>query len=135
MSILFRLWEKKSSVSELLLGDIDDIIIYIYFFFYLFFFFFFISKRKSDLTFHVNHLQFTWNVLFSLKSKEKYIYDVVCCSCDWHFKGWYDHAMEIFNVHCLDLHTNCNVQCHAYAQRIKILADDTWNFFTFFPPT
>ena len=35
----------------------------------------------------LQRIHMKYQVLFSLKNNEEIFMNVVCCSCDWHFKG------------------------------------------------
>ena len=36
----------------------------------------------------LKRIHMKYQVLFSLKNNEEIFMNVVCCSCDWHFKGF-----------------------------------------------
>ena len=56
-----------------------------------------------------------YQVLFSLKNNEDIFMNVVCCSCDWHFKGqsikhaFYKEYSSIFDSTMLIVQAHLNL--------------------------
>ena len=58
---------------------------------HFFFYFYLLHKIRLDVSREFSprqRIHMKYQVLFSLKNNEKVFMNVVCCSRDWHFKGF-----------------------------------------------